>query len=228
MAPTDDKYLLQRSRIYLQSGQRPAALADLDHALTLRPDNVDALILRADLRLDDGKTVEALADLGSADRAAAREANFRLAIGEEYLRADQFAPAVAQLDLWIQDHADDSDVPEALNGRCWARALWGHDLNLAERDCSAALKRTAKTSPEYANILDSRGLVRLRQGDCASAVSDYDAALVSLPKSEWSLYGRGVCQLRLGKTAQGNADIAAAKALHPEIEDRAKKLGIVP
>lgn len=85
-----------------------------------------------------------------------------------------------------------------------------------------------KASPAYAEILDSRGLVRLRLGKVAEALADYDAALALLPKQEWSLYGRGLCKLRLGKTVEGNADIAAAFALEPDLAEQAKKYGIAP
>jgi tetratricopeptide (TPR) repeat protein len=228
MEPGEARYLHQRSLIYLQSGQRPLALKDIDQALQLRPDDPEALLLRANLRLADGKSADANTDLQAADHAAAGEADIRLAIGDSYLGEDQFAPAIAQFDLWIKNHPDDSKMPDALNARCWARALWDNELEKAEKDCSAGLKWRAKSSPEYAAILDSRGLVHLRQGNFAKALVDYDAALVAHPNIAWSLYGRGLCKLRLGKTSDGNTDVAAAIALRADIADRARKYGIVP
>ncbi len=112
--------------------------------------------------------------------------------------------------------------------RCWARALWGSEVEKAEKDCSAGLRLRAKSSPEYAAILDSRGLVRLRQGNYVKALADYDAALAAHPNIAWSLYGRGLCKLRLGKTSEGNTDIAAAIAVQADIAEQARKYGIVP
>ncbi len=228
LEPGEARYLHQRSLIYLQSGQRQAALKDVDHALQLRPDDPEDLLLRAHLRLADGKSVDANADLQAADRAAAGEADIRLAIGSSYLDENQFAPAIAQYDLWIKNHPDDSKMPAALNNRCWARALWGSEVEKAEKDCSAGLRLRAKSSPEYAAILDSRGLVRLRQGNYVKALADYDAALAAHPNIAWSLYGRGLCKLRLGKTSEGNTDIAAAIAVQADIAEQARKYGIVP
>ena len=115
-------------------------------------------------------------------------------------------------------------MAEAKNGRCWARALWGNDLDKALADCNAALR----LSHNYFQILDSRGLVRLRLGDYDKSIADYDEALSLQPKSAWSLYGRGLDKLRKGMTAEGQTDIAAATALRPMIADEARKHGIVP
>ena len=79
-----------------------------------------------------------------------------------------------------------------------------------------------------ANPLDSRGLVHLRRGEYAAAISDYDAALAINPKIAWSLYGRGVAELKTGDKAKGDADLAAAAALAPKLAERAAKLGVSP
>ena len=87
----------------------------------------------------------------------------------------------------------------------------GRDLDKALADCNTALR----LRPGTANMLDSRGLVRLRMGDLDKAIADYDAALATAPKMAWSLYGRGVAEQRKGLTSRGEADIAAAAAINP-------------
>ncbi len=79
-----------------------------------------------------------------------------------------------------------------------------------------------------ASYHDSRGLVYLRLGKYAKAISDYDAALALDPKIPWSLYGRGLARQHLGQSAAGEADIAAAKALYPKIAEEAASHGIGP
>jgi len=145
-----------------------------------------------------------------------------------YQRADLSAPAIAQYDLWIGSHADDARLPEALNSRCWARALTGVDLALALKDCNAALKRAEKSTPFYARITNSRGLVLLRLGDYDKSVSDYDASLKINPKDAWAWYGRGIDKLRRQKTSDAEADIAQATALWPKIADEFNRRGITP
>jgi tetratricopeptide (TPR) repeat protein len=138
------------------------------------------------------------------------------------------APAVAQLTLWINSHEVDERLPDALNSRCWIRALEGSDLALAVKDCNAALKRTNASSPFFAKIADSRGLVFLRMGDYDKSIADYDASLKINPKNAWSLYGRGIAKLRKHKTADGDADIAQATVVWHQVAEEFKRRGIVP
>jgi len=224
LEPTEAKYFYQRALARWHNKQLPLAMTDLDQALALKPDDLDALVTRAKLRLTSRDGSGAGSDLEAADRLAPKEAEIRLEIGETYLHADLLAPAVAQYDLWIAAHEQDGRLAEAMNARCWARALWGNDLDKALADCNAALR----LSHNSFQILDSRGLVRLRLGDYDKSIADYDAALSLQPKSAWSLYGRGLDKLRKGMTAEGQTDIAAATALRPMIADEARKHGIVP
>jgi hypothetical protein len=62
-------------------------------------------------------------------------------------------------------------------------------------------------------------------GQFEAAIRDYDAALKADPKIAESLYGRGVAKVKNGD-ADGNADIAAAKALNPNIAELMAKLGV--
>ena len=226
--PNEAKYFLQRSQIYEQSGQRQPALADVDRALKLRGNDPEALLHRANLQFAAGTRMAAIADLQAADQVAAREADIRFEIAQAYLREEEFAAAIAQLDLWIKNHPDDAKQADALNSRCWARALWGNELDRADKDCSSGLKLRSKSSPGYAAMLDSRALVRFRQGALAKARADYDAALTLQPKLAWALYGRGLCKLRSGDAAGGDADIAAATVVRADIAERARKYGIGP
>jgi Flp pilus assembly protein TadD len=70
--------------------------------------------------------------------------------------------------------------------------------------------------------------VYLRQGQYDKAIADYDGALRSQPKDASSLYGRGVARLHQGHSAQGNADLAAAAALQPQIGAQMSQHGIGP
>jgi hypothetical protein len=83
--------------------------------------------------------------------------------------ADRFSPAIAQYDLWIQNHPDDS-----------------------------------------------------------KAISDFDATLKLLPKSALALYGRGIAKTRTNNAAAGEADIADAVKIAPNLEEQFTKRGITP
>jgi tetratricopeptide (TPR) repeat protein/predicted aspartyl protease len=228
LEPKEPEYFYQRGVVYRDNKQIDLAAADFDRALELKSDDLPALEARALLRLRARDIVGARSDLDSADRTAPKEADLRFFLARGYQSADLLPASIAQYDLWILAHAADSRMPEALSGRCWARALQGQELAQALSDCNAALKLSAKSSPTYARILNGRGLVRLRLGDYDKSIADYDASLQIVPKDAWSVYGRGIDKLRKKRTPEGEADIAYAKKLWPKVADEFTRRGITP
>jgi tetratricopeptide (TPR) repeat protein len=228
LAPDDPDYAYLRGRVYWQLKQPDAARADFDRALKLKPDDLPALIARAELSLARGDKLAAGADLDAADAVAPKEADVRFEMADDYQRAERLAPAVAQLTLWLDSHANDARVPLALNSRCWWRALDDVDLPLALQDCNSALKKKDKSNPWYGKVADSRGLVFLRMKAYDKSIADYDTSLRIDAKDAWSLYARGVDKLRKQQTAAGNADIARATAVWPQVAEEFKRRGIVP
>ncbi|MBC8036302.1 MAG: hypothetical protein H7X89_03700 [Rhizobiales bacterium] len=121
---------------------------------------------------------------------------------------------------------------EAINMRCWARALWGAEFDLARADCDTAIK----LSNSRADYLDSRGLLGLKQGKFAEAWADYDAAQAKVDPNSFYfrsdtahyLYGRGIAALRMGRTAEGNADLQEALRLKANIGGMFASYGIAP
>ena len=222
LAPNEPEYFYQRGIAHWANSQPDLAGADFDQALKLKPDDVPSLLARARLRLQGKDPAGAIADLDAAGRAAPEQADIRLQMAHLYARAGGFAQAIAELDKWIAAHDRDVQIPEARNARCWARALWGHELDKALADCNAALK----SRPGNAAFLDSRGLVQLRLGELDEAIVDYDASLKLEPRRAWSLYGRGLARLRKGQSDAGNADIAAALAIAPHLQDEAREYGL--
>jgi tetratricopeptide (TPR) repeat protein len=224
LAPGEASYHYQRAVVEFSLRQPEPASNDLDRALTLKPDYVDALVARAEYRRSKRDMAAALADLDAADRVAAKEADVRLTLAMLYGGLDHPAQAITQADLWIALHEQDPRVIEAYNERCWARALLGRELDQALRDCNAGLR----SNPHAPKLLDSRGLVNLRRNQFDKSIADYNEALKINPKIAWSLYGRGLAELHKGMTAQGDADIAAAKALAPHLPEFAQRIGVSP
>jgi hypothetical protein len=65
-------------------------------------------------------------------------------------------------------------------------------------------------------------------GRWADAIADYDAALHVDPNIASSRYKRGLAKLRMGHATQGNADVAAAKAIDAHIADLYAPMGVHP
>jgi tetratricopeptide (TPR) repeat protein len=223
---TQADYFYERGAAYAANDQADKALGDFSQAIRLKPDDVPALMARAELharRNDPAETISP--DLDAVDRAAPREGDVRVALGNLYQRVRNYPAAVVQYGDWINSHKrDDIQMPDARNARCRARALAGQELNEALEDCNFAVH----ASPKTAAYLDSRGLVYLRQGRYDKALADYNAALALAARSPWSLYGRGLARQHLGQAAAGAADIAAAKAIFPKIAEEAASCGIGP
>ena len=219
--PKESKRYYDRAHARFMAKQPALAMADLDKAIELKPDDAKALEARASVRLSDKNIAGAQADF---DAAARVDPPARLAAALALTGSGAFEDAVAEWDQWIAALPKPYRLQEALNGRCWTRALWGKDLDKALADCDAALK----LSPREAAFLDSRGLVHLRLGQLDASIADYDEALRRNPKVAWSLYGRGLAKHRKGLQAEGDADIRSALVLAPRIEDEAKKYGLTP
>jgi tetratricopeptide (TPR) repeat protein len=137
--------------------------------------------------------------------------------GNVYAQRSAYPNAIADFSEAIRL---DPSYAEAWNNRCWARAVIGQ-LDLALADCNESLKLRRTV-----DALDSRGFVHLRLGQLDQAIADYDAVLRLQPQHAASRYGRGLAKLRKGNTAAGNADVAAAKALKPGIEQEFVPYGL--
>jgi tetratricopeptide (TPR) repeat protein len=228
LRPDNPEYLFQRALIYRQSGQAALAIADLDHVLTLNQDFLRAYLPRAEIRLGDKNVEGAIADLDATDRLAPKQADLRFALAERYEAVNRFAQAIAQYDLWIQNHPVDSRFAAALGQRCRASAIQNEALDVGLADCNKALRIADKKNPSYGHLLENRGLLELRQANNDKAIADFDAALKIMPKSATALYGRGVAKVRKNKTAEGEADMAEAVKIAPHIAAPFSARGLAP
>jgi tetratricopeptide (TPR) repeat protein len=224
LAPNNPDYLYERAHVFLRRNDPKKALDDFSAALQLRPDFIPALLSRAQLRINMRNVPEARADLEAVDGIAAKQADVRFEMGLDYLRAELLPPAIAQFDIWIAAHGDDSKMAIALSARCKARAMLGEDLSAALKDCNAAISRSGKLqNPDF---LDNVALVRFRLGDFDKSIFNYDAALKIRPKNAWTLYGRGLAKLKKNNRSEGEADIAEAVKIAPGVANAYKRMGL--
>jgi tetratricopeptide (TPR) repeat protein len=228
LRPDDPEYLYQRALVYRQNGQATLALADLDHVLKLNQDFLRAYMPRAEIRLYEKNLGGAIADLDAVDRLAPKQSDLRFELAERYEAVDRFSRAMAQYDLWIEHHPVDSKRAIALGARCRASAIQNEDLAGGLADCNKALRVGDKKNPNYGHLFENRGLLELRQANYEKAILDFDAALKTMPKDAFALYGRGVAKIRKNKTADGEIDIAEAVKIAPNIGARFSERGLAP
>jgi len=56
----------------------------------------------------------AISDLDAVDRLAPKQADLRFVLAERYQAAGRFSAAIAQYDLWIQNHPEDARIAMAV------------------------------------------------------------------------------------------------------------------
>jgi tetratricopeptide (TPR) repeat protein len=224
LAPDNADYVSERGRAEFANRQPLLGMADFDQAIKLKPDDIPVLVQRAVVYWRMNQPAQARADLETASRLADKQSAARLGVGEAYSAMHMFKESLPQFDQWIAENPHDERLAGGLNGRCWARAQLGVDLDKALADCNAALR----LNPGDPAMLDSRGLVELRLGDFDKSIADYNGALRLRPDEAWSLYGRGRAELGKGLKAPGQADIKAAEAINPRLADEAKTAGLEP
>jgi len=222
MAPDQAAFYFARARAREADRQPDAALIDLDKSLSLDPKNVDALLMRAKLRFAHKDRTGAASDVAAASALAPAGSTGARSIAALYIELEQPSAALPMLDDWIRLHNDDAMLGSVLNQRCWARGLSNQLLDDALKDCHKAIRRDGE-NPAY---LDSLGLVELRLRHYPKSIKAYEQAVAQMPGSAWSRYGLGLAKIGGGQRDAGNADLAAARTLDPQIETRAAKYGL--
>lgn len=77
-----------------------------------------------------------------------------------------------------------------------------------------------------AQLLSADGLVLMRLGHYRAAIRAYDEVLRRAPIMGRALYGRGICERRLGKRRRGDLDIRIAKIDSPQAADQMEHAGL--
>jgi predicted aspartyl protease/tetratricopeptide (TPR) repeat protein len=222
MGPGNADWYATRARVHLLLGQPDTAMGDLDQAIKLDPDDVGSLLQRARLKLAHKDKAGAESDMTAARQLAQPGSQQSRVIAQFYIATGQPADALPLLDDWIRLHGNDHGLGSALNDRCRARAFANVMLDKALKDCRKAIKLDGANTA----YLDSEALVQLRLQDYADAITGFEQVLAQQPRSAWARYGLGLAKIRSGSVDAGNADLAAAKAINPQIAARFEQDGI--
>ena len=231
-----------------------AALADLDRACAMAPEQADCFVQRSRVHLQLRQGSLALKDLNTAlaidpaqpdallTRASMRGPHGGEAALADLQTLDRTLPSQAHARLAMARMYLTLEKPaEALAQ--WAQWIPSHKTDAGLPDAlnarcwtrmrlgvelDAALEdcnKAVKAEPKDAAYLDSRAWLRLRRGELGDALSDFDQAIKLQPDQAMSLYGRSILRARLGApTAQ--ADLEAARKLRPAVESDAKRQGL--
>lgn len=245
-----------RGAAYLSRGEPEAAIADLDQAIRMAPDQAAYYVARARARWADKQSDATLADLDkslSLDPknidALLLRAEFRYGRKDsagataDVTAASALAPAGstqarAIASLYVQLGQPAAALPilddwirlhpnDAMLGSALNERCWARSLsNQMLEDALSDCRKAIRRDGENPEYLDSLGMVQLRLGHYAESIKAYQQALTQKPHSAWSRYGLGLAEIRGGQADTGHADLTAARALDPEIEADAAKYGL--
>lgn len=221
LKPTASVYA-QRARARSSSDQK-GKVADLTAAVALAPNQSEYLasLGAAEARLGDNAAAEAAFTQALSQAGSKGEENVLYARGRFYAQTHRDQQAREDFAKVREKVADKAS---GLNELCWVQATAGFALETALADCDEALRLLPTATP----IQDSRAFVLLRLGRYDEAIAQYDAALKDRPASGSSLYGRGLAKLRKGMAAEGQADLAAARAADSRVDETFKEYGVTP
>ncbi len=245
-----------RGEADLSRGEPQAAVADLNEAIRMAPDQADYYVARARAFWTAKQSDAALTDLNKSlsldpknldalllrarlhfmhrDRASA-EADVTVASALAPAGSTQARSVAA---MYIQLDQPAAALPllddwirlhdnDATLGSALNERCWARALsNQMLDDALHDCRKAIRRDGENPVYLDSLGLVQLRLGNYSESIKAYEQAVAQRPRSAWSRYGLGLAKIRNGQKDAGNADLVAARALDPGIEAHVNKYGL--
>ncbi|XRD86386.1 aspartyl protease family protein [Dyella acidisoli] len=245
-----------RGEAYLSRGEPKAAIADLNEAIRMAPDQADYYVARARALWADKQSDAALTDLNKSLSMNSKNLDAlllrarihfthkdRTSAEADVAAASPLAPAGSPqarsiAAMYIQLDQPGAALPmlddwirlhsnDAQLGSVLNERCWARGLsNQMLDDALNDCHKAIKRDGENPAYLDSLGLVELRLGHYPESIKAYEQAIAKMPRSAWSRYGLGLAKIRSGQMDAGNADLVAARALDSGIEARATKYGL--
>jgi len=245
-----------RGEANLSRGEPRAAVADLDEAIRMAPDQAAYYVARARARMANKQPNAALDDLDKSLSLDPKNVDTLLLRAElrfvhkdrtgataDVTAASALAPAGSTqarmiAGLYVQLGQPAAALPmlddwirlhanDAMLGTALNERCWARGLsNQMLDDALKDCRKAIKRDGEKPAYLDSLGLVQLRLGHYPESIKAYEQAVTQLPHSAWTRYGLGLAETRSGQADAGHADLVAARALDPDIEARATRFGL--
>ena len=195
-----------------------ARIADIDQALKLDPNNVNALAEKAEQLAATGELRKAADLYGQVVKLAPARPDFALSRAIILYKAGDHASAMPIIDERRRSTKTSTD----LNNLCWQKAIRGVLLDSALQDCNDALK----LSPGDSAVLDSLAFVKLRTGKLDEAIALYTQAIAKNKLQSASYMGRAMTFALKGDMIRAQTDRAEAIKLDPDAETRFAEYGL--
>ena len=202
------KYFFIRGTTELEAQENAKAIEDFSYAISFKPNFLMAYQYRAMAYESSKEYDKTLEDLNACVKLTPDRSQSWADRGAFRVRRREYDLAILDLDEAIRL---DPRRGSALTNRGHAYYDLGQ-YDKALRDLNEAVGQ------KYSDAQTWRGWLELALGRLDEANTDFTAALQADPKSSRSLYGLGLLEKHTGKTEAADRDIAAARAIQPEIE----------
>jgi tetratricopeptide (TPR) repeat protein len=161
--------------VYLALGDFDRGMDELDRAIALEPNLVEAQLKKGLLNLAQGKLEQAETPLEEVVRVAPEHLNSRLLLALSHLRRQNFGQAVTILQEGLQGRPEDAVLHNYL-----AAAHLGQGQTEA---AVAALEKAKQSKPDYLAPYVNLASYHLSKGQPAKAAAEYQALLEVDPQN---------------------------------------------
>ncbi len=212
-----DIYCVKGNMLYLDN-DFAGAEAQLNKALEIKPDYVEALTLRGKLYSDMNRLTDAIADLSQALTIAPSAVTYvnRAIVFEKVPDISS-----ANIDYNKAIDLDATYAPAYIN-----RGM----ISYYQRKFKAALgdfELAIKYDPNNANAYTNRGSVYLIEEDYESAKNDFDKAIEIDPAAAMAYNGRGLVNQKTGRYSDALHDFDKCIELAPKYEYGYQNLSLI-
>ncbi|HHH42017.1 MAG TPA: tetratricopeptide repeat protein [Chloroflexi bacterium] len=206
--------LLERGVALLDQGQYEEALAELEKALELAPEdaNVHANLGTAYANL--GRTEEAIAEWQEAIRLNPDHYLAHYNLGVVYNDLGQTEEAIAELQEAIRVNPDYAPAHRELG---LAYAEMGR-----EEEAIAEYQEALRVDPDNVEVHVDLGISYAKQNRLDEAIAEWERALQINPDHAFAHYNLGVAYANLGRAAEAVAEFQTYLRLRPDASNRAQ------
>ncbi|MBD5182640.1 MAG: tetratricopeptide repeat protein [Bacteroidales bacterium] len=197
---------LGRARVSLAQADTTAAMADIDKALSINKDAVNAYIMRADIAINSESDYQrALDDIDHAIKLLPRQAG--LYINRAFLRykLDNYSGAMADYDYALS--LEPYNLAALFNRGMLLAEVNANDLALED------FNRVLELDPDNYQALYNRALIHKAKGNTNAAVADIDRVAERFPDFPGAYYLRGSIWQDAGNLAKAERDYKQAQSL---------------
>ena len=188
-------------------GQKQAAMADYDRAISINPNYAAAYNNRCIVKSALGQKQAAIAD---CDRAIALNPNFAEAYssrGNTKSDLGQKQAAIADYDRAI---VINPNLAEAYNNRGIIKAVLGQ-----KQSAISDYDRAITINPNFVEAYNGRAIVKFDLGQKQAAITDYNRAIAINPNYAEAYYNRGIAKTSLGQKQAAISDYDRAIEINP-------------